>query len=172
MSQPKKDIKKINWRDERLFVPWGKWELVAWYGTWDQLVRVFDWCLENDFLKYDLMHFKNEWLVSNFREYKTWPKKIGSVDIKLTWYGTLDSLVEFFIILDKLELIREKKIRSWVTDHFVYKSSKSNENFKIINHNSLKVIWSRMKEHSKGANKGLPTAQRDSLIKLLDSFKK
>lgn len=179
-----------------LLIPEYEYSRIKWYGSWDQLIRSFDWCIKNRFLREGFVLVKEQWLqlyfeppislekenpikwsqiISTQEQYlksrldlKTSIAEIDPLQLKLSWHGTLESLIDYSVVLVKKGIIDEYRIRRWVADHFTYLVA---DEFHAINLNSLKVIWSRKLNPDVEEDKESTSKKRGLFDELLDELK-
>ncbi len=143
-------------------------DIITWYGTWPLLEKVINWCEENHFLMFMNKKDKRKWMRSHFIEKNK--NLIGGPDYetKTYWHGTLETLIAFFIILEKSGAISYPHLQKWVSNTFNYEIRGED---RCINLYSLKAMWSTTKNSESGEGKKLTSTQRKSLKDILKDIK-
>lgn len=163
-----KEIRKFRIKNYSQLVPDEEPLYVYWYGTWALLEKVIDWCQENHFLYFSNKKFKRAWMRSNFFEKNKIVFESPHNEYKNVWGGTLETLIEFLLILEKFGAIKEPRIQRWAVHHFFYTVRGEARG---INLYSLRAMWSTIKNSESGEGKKLTAEQRKALKNILKEIK-
>lgn len=163
-----KEIRKLRRKNFTFCVPDEVPFCVSWYGTWALLDQVIDWCQENLFISFNNKKQKRSWMRLNFVENNKLDWESPHDEYKKIWAGTLETLIEFLLILEGSGAIREPHIQRWAANHFLYKVRGEQRGINIY---SLRAMWSTIKNSESGEGKKLTAEQRKSLKSILKEIK-
>lgn len=121
------------------------WDKIRWYGSKENLLDAFNWCLEKKYFDENFRINMKSWLNTCFKlknDNKLFPYEKKIYKNKVIWYGTISSLLNFLkILVQDFEFIRGLETRNkWICDHFMYYPP--NKELKLFNEDSLNELWS------------------------------